>query len=113
MIRIGSIIRRLRIQKQVSQKGLARATGLTASYLSLLERDRREPSWSVIRRIADAFDVPAEVLIWDAVRPPTDLSDKDREVCELAKLLVRRFYEATDNDSPEGLSGQIGQTCRT
>lgn len=113
MLCIGNTIRRLRIQKDISQKSLAKLTGLTPSYLSLLERGHREPSLAVIRRIASGLDVPEEVLIWDAVRLPSDLSDEDRRVCEMAKLLVRRFYEVTEIDSPEEFPDQIGQTCRT
>ena len=112
MIRIGNTIRKVRIQKGISQKALARKTGLTASYLSLLERDLREPSWNVIRRIAEGLGIPSEVLIWDAVCPPTGLSDKDRKVCELAKSLVRRFYEGAFDDPSESIEEQTSQTCR-
>jgi hypothetical protein len=35
-------------------------------------------------------------MIWDAVRLPDNLSEEDRRLCEMAKLIVRRFYEAPD-----------------
>ena len=47
----------------------------------------------MLRRIANAVGVPAEVIIWDAVQLPTVLGAEDRRICELAKLIVRQFME--------------------
>src|SRR5438552_2246067 len=94
MIRLGKTIRRLRLEQGISQQELARTAELTASFLSLLENDHRRPSLTVLRRLATAFKVPEEVLVWDAVELPNDLPEKDRRMCELAKLIVRRYYEA-------------------
>jgi transcriptional regulator with XRE-family HTH domain len=95
MIYLGKTIRRLRDDRGVSQQELARSAKLTPSFLSLVENDRRRPSLAVLRRIADALEVPEEVLIWDAVDLPADLSEKDRRLCEMAKIIVRRLYEAS------------------
>ncbi len=94
MIRIGRTIKRLRIDREISQQDLAVAAKLTPSFLSLVENDRRQPSLLVIGRLAKALDVPEEVLIWDAVELPDNLADKDRRLCEMAKLIVRRLYES-------------------
>ena len=101
MISIGKTIRRLRIERDVSQQDLAKDARLTPSFLSLVENDRRQPSLVVIRRLADALAVPEEILIWDAVELPQSLGEKDRRLCETAKLIVRRFYEAENAQSAE------------
>jgi transcriptional regulator with XRE-family HTH domain len=94
MISIGKTIKKLRIERGLSQQDLAEICDLTASFLSLVENDRRSPSLAVIRRLAAALCVPEEVVIWDAVELPKDLDESDRRLCEMAKLIVRRLYEA-------------------
>lgn len=96
MLKLGKTIRRLRLERQMSQQDLAGSAELTPSFLSLLENDHRNPSLSVLKRLAKALDVPEEVLLWDAVELPKNLAEKDRRLCEMAKLIVRRYYEAKD-----------------
>lgn len=93
MLAVGKAIRTLRARKGVSQKELAERADITPSFLSLVEGDRRDASIKVIERIAAALDVPSEVLIWEAVELPVDLSPQDRRMCELAKIIVRGVYE--------------------
>lgn len=94
MIRLGKTIKRLRVERGLSQQSLAHDAMLTPSFLSLVENDHRSPSLTVLRRLADALEVPEEVLIWDSVELPVGLSEADRRMCEVAKIIVRRFYES-------------------
>lgn len=94
MIFLGKTIKRLRVERGISQRDLAQDADVTPSFLSLLENDHRRPSLMVLRRIAGALDVPEEVLIWDSVDLPPGLPEEDRRMCEIAKVIVRRFYEA-------------------
>lgn len=93
MIEIGKSIRRLRNERSLSQQELAEQADLTPSFLSLVENGRRRPSLAVLRRIADALQLPEEALIWDAVQLPTGISADDLRICEIAKLIVRRLCE--------------------
>lgn len=45
-----------------SQAGLARRVGISASYLNLIERNKREVGGSLLRRIAEALDLPLDEL---------------------------------------------------
>lgn len=56
--RLGPRIRERRHELGLSLHELADRTGLTASFLSLIERDRNEPSLDSLRRIAEALQVP-------------------------------------------------------
>ncbi len=104
MLAVGKAIRTLRARKGVSQKELAERAEITPSFLSLVEGDRRDASIKVIERIAAALDVSPEVLIWEAVELPVSLNEKDRRMCELAKVIVRGVYEnatrAADDPTP-------------
>jgi transcriptional regulator with XRE-family HTH domain len=77
----------------LAQQDLAELAGLTPSFLSLVENGKRQPSLTVLQRIASALNVPEEVLIWDAVELPEGLAEKDRKICEMAKRIVRRLCE--------------------
>jgi transcriptional regulator with XRE-family HTH domain len=55
---IGPRIRLRRQKVGLSLRELARRTGLTASFLSLVEREKTSMSIGSLRRIAEALDVP-------------------------------------------------------
>ncbi|KAB2871984.1 MAG: helix-turn-helix domain-containing protein [Bauldia sp.] len=61
MTPFGERMRRMREEKGVTQKEMAAALGVSAAYLSALERGRRGvPSWPLIQKIVGYFNV-----IWD------------------------------------------------
>jgi transcriptional regulator with XRE-family HTH domain len=93
MLAIGNAIRVFRTQLRISQKELAGRAGITPSFLSLVESERRLPSLKVIERIASALGVVSEVLFWESVELPGNLSEKDRRMFGTAKLIARRAYE--------------------
>jgi len=55
---VGERIRERRRELGLSLRALAEKTGLTASFLSLVERGRNTPSLDSLRRITVALDVP-------------------------------------------------------
>ena len=60
---VGAAVRELRLRQQISLRRLAAATGLSASFLSRLERDLTGVSVSNLRRIAIFLDVPLTRLL--------------------------------------------------
>lgn len=54
----GAQVRARRKEMELSLEELARRTGLTASFLSLVERDMSNPSLESLRHIAEALGVP-------------------------------------------------------
>ena len=60
----GLTIRRHRIAMNMSQETLAAAASCHPTYVSLLERGKRNPSLDTMLRIAEALDVKA----WELVR---------------------------------------------
>lgn len=61
---MGARIRQRRKELGLGLQQLAGRTGLTASFLSLVERDRTGPSLDSLRRIAEALDVPLFYFTW-------------------------------------------------
>ncbi|MCP4319915.1 MAG: helix-turn-helix transcriptional regulator [Hyphomicrobiales bacterium] len=61
MTPFGREIRRLRAERAISQKDMAKAIGLSPAYLSALEHGHRgQPSWELLQRIIGFFNI-----IWD------------------------------------------------
>ncbi|MBI4716829.1 MAG: helix-turn-helix transcriptional regulator [Planctomycetes bacterium] len=60
---IGRAIRIVRQAKRLKANDLARKADVSVAFLSLVEGGDRQPSLTVLRRIALALGVPPEVLI--------------------------------------------------
>jgi transcriptional regulator with XRE-family HTH domain len=66
--KFGRVVRRHREAAGVSQEALADRAGLHRTYISLLERGLRNPSLTVISKLARALDTSMIVLISDLER---------------------------------------------
>ncbi|WP_339759470.1 helix-turn-helix transcriptional regulator [uncultured Hoeflea sp.] len=61
MTPFGEALRRLRSERGVTQRQMAKAIGVSPAYLSALEHgNRSEPSWEFIQRVIGYFNI-----IWD------------------------------------------------
>ncbi|MGJ8569118.1 MAG: helix-turn-helix domain-containing protein [Hoeflea sp.] len=61
MTPFGEALRRLRAERGVTQRQMAKAIGVSPAYLSALEHgNRSEPSWEFIQRVIGYFNI-----IWD------------------------------------------------
>src|SRR3970040_747830 len=80
----GTAIERLRERRALSREDLARASGVSYSYLSEVERGLKRPSTDVLARLATALDMlPSELL-----RKIEEMWAKGRG------LLRKRIFEA-------------------
>ena len=61
---IGQAIQLARTKRKLSQASLAKRAEISVSYLSLLERSRRDPPLSTLHRIASALGMPLEILFF-------------------------------------------------
>ncbi|MGP1577704.1 MAG: helix-turn-helix domain-containing protein [Treponema sp.] len=59
---LGDKLKALRLQKDISQEKFAELTGLDRTYISGLERGLRNPSFLIIKKLADALDITPNVL---------------------------------------------------
>lgn len=63
---VGHRVRDLRAQRGITRRMLARDSGVSERYLAQLESGQANPSISVIRALAQAFDVAPDSLITEA-----------------------------------------------
>lgn len=64
---IGQIIRRLRREKDITQKELGKAVGVAESTISLYESGRNIPDLNMMRKLAIFFNVSLDYLAGDGV----------------------------------------------
>ncbi|WP_085811416.1 helix-turn-helix domain-containing protein [Sphingomonas sp. TZW2008] len=60
--RLGMNVRRLRKAKGLAQEKFALEFGMDRTYVSGIERGTRNPTITVVQRLADALDVPVAEL---------------------------------------------------
>ena len=70
---IGSLLRDLR--GRLSLRQLEEATGITYSYLSNIERGKRQPGFKILSKLAAYHDVPMRDLLAAAGYPPEPSAD--------------------------------------
>lgn len=80
---LGERIRQLRQQASISLQEMAARTGLTASFLSQVEREITEPSISSLRRIAEALEVPVFYFLMDEEAPSPVVRHHERRILRL------------------------------
>ena len=87
---VGDIINAARVSKQLGLRALARDLGITPSYLSDIENDRRVPSEAVLRDMARVLDLDFDHLMQQAGRLGEGAEQYLRQN-ELAGQLFRRI----------------------
>jgi len=61
--KFGENLKKIRLEKKMSQGDICRALGVDRGYISNLETGKRNPTLSTIKRIADALGVPVDRLL--------------------------------------------------
>ena len=61
-VQIGRTVRRLRIERNLSQQALANRLGISASYLNLIEHDQRTVSGTLLIKLAEIFHLDLATL---------------------------------------------------
>ncbi|MBR0100415.1 MAG: helix-turn-helix transcriptional regulator [Treponema sp.] len=59
---LGEILRKYRLEKGFSQESFSEKTQLDRTYISGLERGKRNPSYLIIKRIAKVLEIPEQKL---------------------------------------------------
>lgn len=84
---IGQKLKELRKQDSLKQGVVAKALGISQTYLSQVESGKRNPSTSLLDRIAAYYSMPLPVLIWAALTEDDVTPDK-REFYKSVKPTV-------------------------
>lgn len=58
----GPVIKKIRKSKKISQGDFAKSIGISQTYLSQIEKERRTPSFAILKKIGKHLHVPIPVI---------------------------------------------------
>jgi transcriptional regulator with XRE-family HTH domain len=61
---MGSIMRKARESKGLTQAGLAEIIGVSNRTIVAIEKDKRNPTYDVLYRLVHALDIPADLIFF-------------------------------------------------
>ena len=96
VLAIGQYIRQYREERNLKQKQLAMRLGIERSTLAAYECDNRNPSYSVLIRIAEVLNTSTDQLLGRMTSDYLDISGLSAEDSEMIRRLVERLR--TDNE---------------
>jgi transcriptional regulator with XRE-family HTH domain len=85
---IGHAIKTVRTKLDLDQKTVAERAGISQSFLSQVERGQREPSFSLVEKIAEACGVPQHLLLLLAAEIPEDKGAFREPLKEISMALL-------------------------
>lgn len=94
MLDFGKTIKKYRHKARMTQRELAKQVSITPSYLSALEKGRKEPSIALLKNICKTLKLPYEIMFWESVEMNNQISGEDRKTVELAKVILRHYLES-------------------
>ena len=118
---IGSILYELRAEKDLSQKDLAQAIGVSQSTIAKIEVGRNEATASTIRKLAKYFNISTDYLLEleddfgiKSVASTSDfISEEERQLLKdyrslnfACKKLVKQTIETLKNSTASSGSGK-------
>lgn len=95
---IGKAIKLCRTRKNMLQSDLANLAGVSVSYISLIEQEKRDPNFSVLQSIAKALDVPLSILVFLAT-DNKDIQIMSPELFEKMSITALQLVKASTNES--------------
>jgi transcriptional regulator with XRE-family HTH domain len=95
---ISKAIHLCRTQKGMTKTKLAELAGMSLSYLSLLERGKRDPNLSTISKICDALNIPVSIFMFLA-SDTNDLNGISNELAEKLSLTALQLIEADSTEA--------------
>ena len=80
-------IKRIRLDKNLSQEKLAKLSGLTKGYISKIEKSDKAPPLSTLSKIAHALDTDIALLTSEELEVP-----EDANLCIVRKGEGKKIY---------------------
>lgn len=93
---LGEGLRLIRVSHDCKTTELANALGMSASYISELERDKKTPSMETLRKYADCFDTTVSAIMFFAEDIEKDEKHPMKSV--IRRKLVR-FLQIVENET--------------
>jgi len=111
---LGRNIKLIRTARGLRASELAQAVDISPSYLSLVEREKKEPSLKLARKIADELGVPLGLLFWQTDVSHGEATDMVGVNPDLVRLLFGMMAELNHSgrDAFSGRTRKSGGCAR-
>lgn len=91
-MKIGDAIKSARTQKKVNQKDLAETLGITQTYLSLIENNKKSPNFHILEKIGQSLDIPVPIILFMSLNDE-DIKQDKKEMFKFSKPFIDKFIE--------------------
>lgn len=101
MVLLGSKIKELRMKYRFTQSELAELVGVTKSSIASYENDSRQPSYSVLIKLARTFNVSTDFLLLGKTDNTLRIDNLKDDQIRIIELLIASFQQSNsaENDS--------------
>lgn len=89
---IGAAIKLCRDRKNLTLADLSEKSGLSSSYISLLENNKRDPNLSKVELISEALNIPLSLLLFLS-EEKEKIESLSPELAEKLSLLTLKMIE--------------------
>ena len=86
---IGKTFKMLRTWRLKSQTEMAIKAGISVSYLSLIETNKKSPSKEIIKKLAKSLGISEDTFIFISLNVPSELDKKEQQVFKQLQLRVK------------------------
>jgi XRE family transcriptional regulator, regulator of sulfur utilization len=94
---LGRTIQNLRHKKKIKQTELCQHCGISVSFLSQIENNKKEPSISTLKNISDFFNIPLPVLFFTSITSE-DISSEKRNDYKIIEPFLQNFINMFVDD---------------
>ncbi len=92
-MKVGRYIKQYRKRIGMSQGELAQKSGLSQTYLSLIENEKQKPSFSALDEICSCFEIPLPLFMFMSLSEE-DIPEGKRESFNLLKPSIDQLVSA-------------------
>lgn len=96
-MKLGKAMKIARIKKDFSQSQLGEVLGVSSNYISMLENDRRDPSWSFICKLCDVLSIPIPMLLLLASEEALEERNSDPVKSAVTQQLVNLLSSVSNS----------------
>lgn len=101
---LGSLIKKLRLEKGLSQAQLGQKIGRSDSVVSQYETNSRTPSPEVLIKLSELFRIPLDNLVGNVPKEAIIVHGLTESQKQLLKLEIEEFMDQRINPNVKGLT---------
>jgi DNA-binding XRE family transcriptional regulator len=92
---LGLSIRKLRKERvpQLTQAEYAATIGISQTYLSQIESNKKKPSTDILEKIAADFEIPLPIIFWYGIEEK-DIHESKREYFRFLKPTIDQMIDS-------------------